>query len=265
MFKKVYVELTNNCNLNCSFCKKNDRVKEYLSLDNFKIIMSKLDGYTKYLYFHLMGEPLIHKDINELIDIGSTKYNINITTNGYNIKRIKDNKNIHQINISLHSYDKKYNKTLDEYLNDIFLSVDKLSENTIISYRMWVDSVYKTDIINMLNNKYNVIIDGNTKLRDNIYFEYDTEFIWPDINNNYYTECGSCMGLRTHIGILVDGSIVPCCLDYNGYLKLGNIYKDDLSIILNSDKVKNMIDGFKNNKKIEELCKHCNFYDRKKS
>ena len=141
MFKKIYVEITNNCNLNCDFCIGNKRDKKFIDIDTFNTLLDKLDGYTNYLYFHVMGEPLLHPKINELIDIASKRFNINITTNGYLIDRIKDNKNIRQINISLHSNDEKYNTSLDDYMNKIFDSVDELSKNTYVEYRMWVNNV----------------------------------------------------------------------------------------------------------------------------
>ena len=262
MFKKIYVEITNNCNLNCSFCIGNTRRKEYLKIDRFKDLLNRLEGYTEYLYFHLMGEPLIHPQINELIDYASTKFKINITTNGYYIDRIKDNKNIRQINISLHSFDDTKIKTLDDYLNNIFDSVEELSKNTYISYRMWTNNKYKDEIIKRVEEHYNTTVEEHTKIKENIYFDFDSEFIWPDLNNDYYNENGTCQGLSTHIGILVDGSVVPCCLDYNGQLVLGNIYEDSLDDILASDKALDMLESFKQNIKKEELCKHCNFYDR---
>ena len=101
------------------------------------------------------------------------------------------------------------------------------------------------------------------KLANNVYFEVEEEFIWPNLDNDYYTEIGSCMGCRTHIGVLVDGTVVPCCLDSNGIINLGNIYKDNLENIINSKRYKNMLEGFKNHKKCEELCKHCKFLDTK--
>ena len=236
MFKKIYVEITNACNLNCSFCAHNARQKEFISEYKFDLLLKKLKGYTKYLYFHLMGEPLLHPDINKLINKASKSFNINITTNGYFINRIKDNKNIHQINISLHSFDEKKNKTLDEYLNDIYEAVDKLLDiNTIINYRMWVNNKYKDLIIKSIEKRYNIKINGNTKIRNNLFFEFETEFIWPNINNSYCNLQGTCQGLRSHIGILVDGTVVPCCLDYNGQLSLGNIYEQDLDDIINSN------------------------------
>ncbi|HIS11510.1 MAG TPA: radical SAM protein, partial [Candidatus Onthocola stercoravium] len=67
--KKVYVEITNNCNLDCSFCIKNTRKSMFMSEDNFEVILNKLKNTTSYLYFHVMGEPLLHPLINEFIDI----------------------------------------------------------------------------------------------------------------------------------------------------------------------------------------------------
>ncbi len=263
MFKKIYIEITNNCNLNCSFCIKNNRKKEFISINRFKILLEKLKGHTNYLYFHVMGEPLLHPQINQLINLASKDYNINITTNGYLINKIKDNKNIRQLNISLHSFNLKYNKSLSEYMNNIFDCVDNLIvNNTYISFRMWTNNQYKEEIIKLIEERYNIIINGHTNISDKIFYEEDIEFIWPNLDNDYYNINGSCMGLRTHFGVLVDGSIIPCCLDSNGIINLGNIYNDDLDIILNSNKVTKMINGFKNNIKCEELCKHCNFYDR---
>lgn len=263
MFKKIYIEITNKCNLNCNFCIGNERNKKFISIDEFNQLLDKLNGYTKYLYFHVMGEPLLHPHINELINEGSKKYFINITTNGYLIKRIKDNKNIRQVNISLHSYDEKYNKSIEDYIGDIFESCDELVRNgTYIKYRMWVGNDNSDIIKKQLEEKYGVSIDKDVvKLSDNVYFEVEHEFIWPSLDNDYYNEIGSCRGLRDHIGILVDGTIIPCCLDSAGVINLGNIYKDELSDIINGDFFNEMKQGFLNNKKVHELCRKCNFYD----
>ena len=265
MFKKVYVEVTNSCNLNCSFCKGTKRTKKFISLDNFKIILDKLEGYTKYLYFHVMGEPLLHPDINKLIELASERYYVNITTNGYLIDRIKNCKGIRQLNISLHSYDSKL-INIDIYMNKIFDVVDSLCDKTYISYRMWVDGVNKLDIIHKLEDKYKVSIGEkrHLKLDKNVYFDIEDEFIWPDMNNTYYSEVGTCMGLRSHIGVLVDGTVVPCCLDSDGVIDLGNIYKNEINDIINSGLFKEIKEGFLNNKKIHELCKKCNFYEARR-
>ena len=264
--KKVYIEITNNCNLNCSFCPGNNRVKSLISIDDFNLILNSLEGYTKYLYFHLMGEHLFHPDINNLIDIASKRFYVNITTNGYLISRIANNKNIRQVNISLQAFNNQNKKELTKYLNDIYDAVDNLLlNNTIINLRIWQDNPDTQNILKELENHYNVRITGNTKIKTNLYVDFAKSFIWPDINNDYCNVNGSCKGLIDHIGILVDGTVVPCCLDYNGSLKLGNIKETPLDQILNQEKALKMIEGFKQNKKCEKMCQHCNFYDRIKN
>ena len=160
----------------------------------------------------------------------------------------------------------KYKISLEDYLNNIFNAVDKLIENkTYISLRLWVKTKYHDKIINLINQKYNCDINldkGSYKINDYLFIDTFREFIWPDLNNNYYNECGKCYGLIDHIGILVDGTVVPCCLDTLGTINLGNIYKDNLEEIMNNNRCLNMINGFKNNQKIEELCKHCNFLNK---
>ena len=266
-YKKIYLEVTNRCNLSCDFCIKNKRELKNISIDEFKIVLTKLKPYTKYLYFHILGEPLLHPNINELITIATKEgFFVNITTNGYLINNISNNKNIRQLNISLHSYDKKYQISLSDYLNNIFNQVDNLlKENTYISLRLWVKTKEYNNIINCINKRYNCNIDlskGNYKIKEHLFINSHETFIWPDLNNNYYNEVDKCYGLIDHIGILVDGTIIPCCLDSKGIIKLGNIYKDDLEKVITNKRCINMIDGFKNNIKKEELCKHCGFIQK---
>lgn len=263
MYKNVYVEITDNCNLNCGFCIKNKRNNKFMTEEEFKIILKKLKGITNYLYFHVLGEPLLHPNINKFIDIASNDYKINITTNGYLIDRIKENKNINMLNISLHSYDSKYNISLENYLSNIFNTIDKLIKyGTKVNLRLWIDNKENNNIINYINNYYKTNIKlEKCKIKDNIYLDISSYFIWPDLNNNYYSDKGKCYGLITHFGILVDGTIIPCCLDSKGIINLGNIFTDNINDVLNKPLCREMKEGFKNNKKIHELCKHCKFLD----
>ena len=264
MYKKVYLEITNNCNLNCSFCIKNNRTKKFISLEEYQTILRKLKNYTKYLYFHVSGEPLIHPFINELIDMGSKDFYINITTNGYLIKKISDNHNIRQINISLHSFSSKYKISLEKYLEDIFFAIDNLSNDTYFSLRFWVNNKYNEDIIKLLEEKYQrkIELKNGFKIKDNVFISINKEFIWPDLNNDYNSEIGTCYALKDHIGILVNGDIVPCCLDVNGSILLGNINRDDLDKVINSERYQNMLNNFKIKRKCEKLCQKCNFISR---
>ena len=261
--KKIYIEITNKCNLNCNFCIKNSRKSMFMNINNFKQILTKIKPYTKYLYFHILGEAFMHPKINEFIYEATLKnFFVNITTNGYLINRLKTDR-VRQINISLHSYNKKYNISIKEYLDNIFRVVDLL-KNTYISYRIWIKNEYSEEMLKLINEHYNTSYELKSlkkanRLSNNVYINTYKEFIWPDLENDYYNSCGTCYALRDHLGILVDGTIVPCCLDSKGIINLGNIFKDDLGEILKQDRVKNMVNGFKNNEKREELCKKCKF------
>jgi len=142
-------------------------------------------------------------------------------------------------------------------------TVDKLLQNnTYVTLRLWVDNIFQMQMIELINNYYNCDIDLTKKsfqINKYLYVKQFHEFIWPDLNNDYYEETGTCYALRDHIGILVDGTVIPCCLDTEGTITLGNIYQDNLNDILNDEIVISMLKGFQQNKKCEELCKHCSF------
>lgn len=273
-FKKVYIEITNICNLNCSFCIKDNRRKKEMSVNEFETVLKKIDKYTDYIYLHVKGEPLIHSKLDEILSLTS-KYNkyVNITTNGVFLKEkvdiLKKYNNIRQINISLHSENNKIN-----YIEDIIEAVDKL-KNVYIVYRFWTLKNNKLDNIMLkyldkikekyfINDEvYNKIMRGNNvKIDNNIYINKDKEFEWPNINNNYYNEFGFCYGLKHQIGILVDGTIAICCLDSFGTSNLGNIFNDDMEAIINSKKVKNIIKGFNDRKVYLDICRHCSYKER---
>ena len=267
MLKKVYVEITNVCNLKCDFCIQNKRIKKFMTIPEFKIILDKLKGHTRYLYFHILGEPLLHPQILSLINMAyENGFFVNITTNAYLITRIKYTTKIRQLNISLHSYSSKYNISLEDYMKEIFSVCDNI-DNTYISYRLWVKGEYTNSILDCINKHYHTNfsmedINSNIKINNHIFINNFHEFIWPDLDNDYYSKEGRCYALRDHIGILSDGTVVPCCLDTKGIINLGNIFTDSLEDILNSDRVMSILSGFKCGKKNEELCRHCYFIDK---
>lgn len=273
-FKKVYIEITNVCNLNCSFCIKDNRIRKSMSVYEFENILKKIDSYTDYIYLHVKGEPLINNNLDEILSLTS-KYNkyVNITTNGVFLKDkvdiLKKCKNIRQINISLHSENNKTN-----YIEDIMEAVDNL-KNIFIVYRFWTlkDNKLDTKMLEYLDKikekyfitdeVYNTIIKGNNvKINNNIYINKDKEFEWPSLSNDYYNERGFCYGLKNQIGILVDGTITVCCLDSFGVSNLGNIFVDDIETIMNSEKVKNIIKGFNDRKVYLDICRHCSYKER---
>ena len=105
--------------------------------------------------------------------------------------------------------------------------------------------------------------ETNFTLKDNFFISIQNEFKWPEIkdkSSNITT--GYCHALKDHIAILVDGTVVPCCLDNNGDINLGNIYKEPLEDIVNSERALRIIQGFQNRTCVEELCKNCEYKNR---
>lgn len=280
MFKKIYIEITNICNLKCKFCPETSRKKEQMSLDKFEEAISKIHNHTKLVALHVKGEPLLHNQFEQILKI-LEKYNIkaNITTNGTLIKQkleiIKNSKSIRQINFSIHSI--MQNEKLDEkYLLDIFESAEQL-ENVIISYRLWnlqniQENSVNNNIIKIIENYYNIqnlkqILAENEfiQLRKNMFINQDIEFTWPDINKKEIIEKGRCLALKDQIAILVDGTVVPCCLDNNGDIHLGNVFEESLEDILNKPKTANIKKNFENGIITCKLCKTCGFLKRLES
>jgi len=264
-FKKIYIEITNICNLKCSFCSKSSRTLKEMTVEKFEEILKKINNYTDYIYLHVKGEPLLHKNLDKILEL-SAKYNkkICITTNGVFLKEklniLKKYNNIYRINISLHSENDKKN-----YLEDIFYSVENLS--CYISYRFWTlkEGIMddKTKLyLTKIKEKYQIeqLYDG-IKLKDKTYLSLEDKFIWPDLENDYYNEFGTCYGGKTHLAILNDGTVTICCLDGEGISNLGNIFEESLEDILSSEKYKNIIKGFNDRKVYLEICKHCSYKD----
>lgn len=260
-FKKIYVEITNICNLNCSFCSKDNKVKKFLSVSEFATILNKINDYTDYLYLHVKGEPLMHPDLDDILKL-CNKYNkkVNITTNGTLLSKrdILIKNKVRQVNISLH------NMAYENLLDVLNYSYELAKNNIYVVYRFWVYNDLEKSTINEILKYYDrldLINDNsnNIKINDYVYINKDEMFIWPSLNNNINNIKGTCLGLKTHIGILSDGTIIPCCLDSNGIINLGNIFNEDLIDVLNNIRTKKIIEGFNNNKLCEELCRKCGF------
>ena len=277
MFKKIYIEITNICNLKCEFCPETERVKQFMTLEDFEKIVKKICNHTQLLCLHVKGEPLLHSQLKEILGI-IERYDLkaNITTNGTLIKRnletLKHSKSLRQINFSIHSI--MQNKSLSkQYLQDIFESAEEL-ENTIISYRLWNlkninENEMNSSIIKELENYYNIsdlkqqLVENEfIKIKKNMFINQDVEFTWPNITQDILIERGRCLALKDQIAILVDGTVVPCCLDNNGDIPLGNILEESMEEILEKPKTIKIKKNFENGIITCELCKRCGFLQR---
>ncbi|WP_297420819.1 SPASM domain-containing protein [Clostridium sp.] len=284
-FKKVYIEITNVCNLNCNFCPKTSRELKFMDRESFEYIVKSIRSYTDYVYFHLMGEPFLNKELQNFLNIcGENFLKVNLTTNGTLINEVKEilinSKALRQVNISLHSFEANENNIdFNEYIDNIIGFVKEATEKTniICSLRLWnLDTKYSAsnkmnvDIFKFLQQEFEIECDlkeclkekNSCKLKNNVYVSMGEKFKWPSLSSEELGERAFCYGLRDQIGVLVDGTVVPCCLDSEGSIPLGNIFENTLEEILNSPRARNIYNGFSGRKAVEELCKKCGFINR---
>ncbi|MGG7145010.1 radical SAM/SPASM domain-containing protein [Clostridium nigeriense] len=285
-FKKIYIETTNICNLSCNFCPKTSRKLGFMDVDSFDKIINKVKRYTNHIYLHLMGEPFLNRNLECFLNIAKKEnIKVNITSNGTLINNVKEvlinSGSVRQVNISLHSFEANENNIdFYDYLNNVLNFINEANEKSdiICALRLWnIDSEdlkannnLNLKIIKIIENKLNIefsLVDAliekrGIKLKDRVYLNMAEKFSWPDSNISLISEEVFCHGLRDQIGILLDGTVVPCCLDSEGNIPLGNIFKEDLEDIINSKRARNIYDGFSRRRAVEELCKRCGYAKR---
>lgn len=282
MIDRCYLEITNICNLDCVFCPKNARKKQRMTMEQYDLLTDKLRGQIRFLYFHLMGEPMLHPLLSDFIAMARDKGFIPVlTTNGTLFGRGLDVMP-HKIQISLHSQEGNeprdgvgeadaLAKAADReaaYIDEVMrFAQDAASRGTIVVLRLWNQGGFdsRNDAIHQLIARH-IAQDGWTqrydgwKLAEKIYLEYDQMFEWPD---EAHSQCGAdevfCYALRNQIGVHVDGTVVPCCLDHDGSVRLGNLFEQSLSDILSSPRATALYEGFSRHRATEELCRKCDY------
>lgn len=276
-FKKIYIEITNSCNFDCSFCFKTTRPKKFMSVDEFQLIVEKIRPFTNYIYLHVLGEPLLHPQLHEIISIAeNANLNINISTNGGLLERKKEillNHRIRQINLSLHDAEENISPDKwDSYLTTALDFACMAAPETYVCLRLWntsnaSSSEFNAFCLRKIANKFGHQPENLTKatkgngikLAEHIFLQQAPRFEWPDDKSEGKQTQRSCYALRDHIAILADGQVVPCCLDANASILLGNIFVQELDEILQTNRAKDIKKGFEQRKIVEPLCATCGF------
>lgn len=267
--KRIYIEITNNCNLNCSFCLKNTRSPRFMTLEQFQHIIKQIKPITSYVYLHVQGEPLLHPMIESFLTLcDQENLQVQLVTNG---TLIKDHMNIYQhsslrkISFSLHSIDQQnqdiytYYQPIDEFIAN--------TTKTYIELRFWNrNSMGKQSkaLYDIICQKYQLQPTKKAdsyQLADKLFLYFQDEFEWPSIATNLDHD-GYCYAANNMLAILADGQVSLCCLDAQGEINLGNIFKQDLNEILNTSKYLNIINDFHNNQCHEKLCQRCTYRQR---
>jgi len=284
-FQKVNIEITNICNLQCSFCPAVVREKKMMSVELFQRVIDQVAPLTELVCLHLMGEPLAHPRLEEFVQIcENKKVKIFFVSNGVLLKENKMDLLLkdcfHQVNFSLHSFADNYpGKDPDAYLEKIFSFTEKAfttRPDLYLNYRLWNLDDPKgtmTDNTTMLQKvceRFSVPMPTGVdvrkkksiKLKNRLYLHFDTEFIWPGLELEVLGSTGRCYGLSHHFGIHADGTVVPCCLDKEASIPLGNIGEMDVIEILASARAQQILQGFQQNRLVEDLCRRCQYIER---
>lgn len=279
MYSRVYVEITNTCNMHCSFCHGTSRQSKSMTLGEFARIIGNLKGITEYLYLHVLGEPLTHPMLPTFIEYATKSgFKVAITTNGTLLDKLGDALILcktYKVNISLHSFEKfSAPEKHKAYIKSCLEFADKASQSGILCVlRLWnreekqsEDQKALNDITLQLIKKHfdNEWAFGTrgARIRNKLHLEYGDRFEWPDSNRELLGDKVFCHGLSDHFGILSDGTVIPCCLDADGAISLGNIFESDIRSILSSERAIAIKQGFSEKKAVEELCKRCPYARR---
>ena len=273
MYSKVYVEITNQCNMKCSFCHGHGRTPRKMSTEEFLHVLDQLKDQTQYLYYHLMGEPLTHPKLAEFVKLaGARGYKSIITTNGTLIERRGEellSAGVHKFNLSLHSFEEGSDEEHARYVRTLAEFAKRAAQvGTIVVFRLWnqgFDGDRNPKTLSILRESIpGEWVAGNrgTRICDRIFLEWGDRFEWPDKDEEIKGNKFFCYGLKDQFGILSDGTVVPCCLDSDGVIKLGNIFCEDIHSILCSKRAEAMVEGFRCGVASEDLCRRCGYAQR---
>lgn len=270
MITRCYLEITNICNLDCLFCPKTDRAKRKLSLEEFEHLTDKMRDKIRFLYFHLMGEPLLHPNLPQFITIARNKGFIPvITTNGTLLSRAHDviAAAPHKVQISLHSHEGNGKDNPEQYIKEVMdFTIRAAEAGVVVVLRLWNQGGYdrNNELLHELIAKYLPRPWDERyygwRIAKNIYLEYARIFEWPDgEREENKDEEAFCYALRNQVGVLVDGTVVPCCLDHAGAIPLGNLFEQSFDEVISSPRARVIYDGFTRHEAVEPLCKRCGY------
>lgn len=284
-FHRVYVELTNICGLQCSFCPPKIRPTNTMSLSFFEHVLEELRPYTKELAYHIVGDPLVLSNLEAYLDRTHEKgFRVSLTTSGYYLNKHVLSTFLHpaikQINFSLNSYNKNQMPlSFEAYMEPILklctLKNEKRKE-LFINLRVWnmdeaqSEHIFNAHLFALLEKSFSTSLHvkeiyaqkpKTIRLDEKILLHFDDYFEWPSLHSTHQSQ-GTCQGMDSHFGILADGTVVPCCLDKEGVIALGDLHVNHLEDILSSSKVQAIRKGFKVGCAVETLCQKCLYKER---
>jgi MoaA/NifB/PqqE/SkfB family radical SAM enzyme len=286
----AYLETTNYCNLDCSFCNRTDVIGplKHMSLEDWGKL---LDGIKHHPIQEAklmgMGEPMLHPQFDEVCRMFKEvfpKCKLIVATNcQYNIndKFRKCMKYIDMLYFSIDGYEENYErdrapakwKKLIRFL-DQFESVDRHDCNVVVNYVVNAYNVYDIPKIDELRVNYNLgelrlniaqIWDANTKMSDDVATSGYTKQQLDYLKKNYggkimgksKWDFKDCFWVNNAIYTTVEGHIKMCCMN-TGARPFGNLFENSIDEIRLMDDYQNVKKGCQTNKPTSH-CKNCSY------
>lgn len=288
--KSLYIEITDACNLRCSFCPSSDCRHEagsgqshnFMSSTLFRqCIAGAIEAGIENVYLHVLGEPTLHPGFALFLkEIETAGLSLTLVTNGTTIGRVMhkilDCPAVRQVNFSTHAYAELPRDDARGHLENV-LDFCRMAlaarPGMYINLRLWNigDSTagdWNSFAISRINETFGTqVAPGNFCSRHKsfpvtgrLYIHEDSRFEWPGAAS--LEKKGTCHALDTHVAILHDGRVVACCLDYSGQITLGNIADQSLPKILGSPTARNIREGFKKHELRHPFCQSCSYCKR---
>lgn len=282
-YRHAYLELTNCCNFNCSFCPPVTRPRQFVETKHAIRWIDQIAELSDGIYWHVQGEPLLHPDFTFLAHHAASRgLQVKLTTNGSKICEFSEqllSGDFTQINFSMQALGELTPENRQRIEQDIFHFTEQAltqRPELFINYRWWQNA--KPDVsraaryFNLPPDEWRAPSGRHSKkISGRLYASYASCFEWPD-GTDFHEQSGndstpgpkqgSCRGLIDQFAILCDGRVTACCLDASGALTLGSAHTSTIRELLESQKATWLAEGFRRREMRHPVCQKCGFATR---
>ncbi|MGN8411299.1 radical SAM/SPASM domain-containing protein [Helicobacter pylori] len=276
-FKKIYIELSDICGLQCSFCPNPKNIRGVMPLELFEKVCKEVAPLTPIITFHVLGDPCKLKNLNHYLNAAKRfSLKVDLVTSGaylHNFETLLQDA-IYQISISLDAGLDNHNKLnqhryIQKILEFCHYKCEKNSE-VFLNLRIQDSTLEKhQNLIKPFLESFECVSletlksQGRTRLFKKSFLNIQKTFKWPDLNApnplNQESKIPYCYGLIKQVAILSNGVVVPCCMDTQAHINLGDLNHMPLKDILNSQKAIAIKTHFLKGEALELLCKNCSY------
>ncbi|WQT08045.1 SPASM domain-containing protein [Helicobacter pylori] len=276
-FKKIYIELSDICGLQCSFCPNHKNIRGVMPLELFEKICKEAAPLTPIITFHVLGDPCKLKNLNHYLNAAKRfSLKVDLVTSGaylHNFETLLQDA-IYQISISLDAGLDNHNKLNQhryiqkilefcrykcEKNSEVFLNL-RIQDSTLEKHQNLIKPFLESfECVSLETLKS----QGRARLFKKSFLNIQKTFKWPNLNAqnplNQESKTPYCYGLIKQIAILSNGVVVPCCMDTQAHINLGDLNHTPLKDILNSQKAMAIKTHFLKGEALELLCKNCSY------